>query len=64
MQNQFSPALILKCKKLVFKRAGVKISDDDAERCLDRLARLAALAVKTLGKKKTNTNPDEENNSN
>lgn len=59
MQNQFSPALIVKCKNLVFKRAGVKISDDDAERCLDRLARLAALAVKTLGKNKTNAKNNE-----
>lgn len=51
-ESIFSDKLIKKCQKLVYKRSDNKITSDEAERCLDRLARLADLAVRTLGKKK------------
>ena len=64
MQTQFSPALIEKCQKLVFKRAGIHITEDQAERCLEKLARLAKLAFETLVENKHNAKPDGKNNHN
>jgi hypothetical protein len=46
--NEFSEELIVKCKKLVHKRSGVRITDEQAERCLEKLARLAKLAYETI----------------
>ena len=40
MQNKFSPALIKKIRDLIFKRAGVKISKNQAVIYLDKLSRL------------------------
>lgn len=50
--HTFSNELIEKCKKMIFERSGKKISDDQAEICLEKLARLARLAYETLVVKK------------
>ena len=63
-QQQFSPAVIEKCQKLVFKRAGIHITEDQAERCLEKLARLAKLAYETIVENKYYEKPDEPNNRN
>jgi hypothetical protein len=62
MQQQFSPEIIEKCQKLVFKRAGIHITEDQAERCLEKLARLAKLAFETLIDNKLNEKPHGKNN--
>ena len=48
MKPQFSPALIKKCQKLVLKRSSKKITNEQAEIVLEKLARLAKLAFETL----------------
>lgn len=45
MQNQFPPALIKKLQDLIFKRAGVKISKNQAVIYLDKLSRLMLTIV-------------------
>ena len=46
--HTFSNELIEKCQELVYKRNKLHITDEQAERCLEKLARLANLAYKTL----------------
>lgn len=46
--HEFSKELIEKCQKLVYKKRGLNITDEQAERCLEKLARLAKLAHNTL----------------
>lgn len=55
MQNQFSPALIKKLQQLILKRAGVKISKNQAVIYLDKLSRLMLTIVNIA---------DQENNKN
>jgi len=49
-----------KCQKLVYKKRGLNITDEQAERYLEKLARLAKLAHETLALDKHNAN--EKNN--
>jgi hypothetical protein len=48
MPTQFSSSLIKKCQRIVFERSGKKITDEQAEMVLEKLARLAKLAFETL----------------
>jgi len=41
----FSPQLIAECQRVISKRAGFDISEEQAEACLDRLARLGEGAL-------------------
>jgi hypothetical protein len=56
MQSQFSPALISKCQKIIFKRSGKKISKEKAELYLDKFASLMMTAVKIFEKKEKTKN--------
>jgi len=50
MQPNYSQNLIDQCKKVMQKKTGKKISDDEAEIILDQLARLGTVAIKCLKK--------------
>jgi len=50
MQQSYSQNLINQCKKVMQKKTGKKISNDEAEIILDQLARLGSVAIKSLEK--------------
>ncbi len=44
--STFSPQLIAECQRVLSKRAGFDITEEQAETCLDRLARLGEVALR------------------
>lgn len=55
MQSQFSPKLIKQCQKLIFKRAGIEITEGQAEIYLGKMGRLMLEIVK-ISDQSNNTN--------
>lgn len=53
MQSSFSPKLIKKCQNLIYKRAGIHISDNQAVIYLDKLAQLMGTVVQITKKVET-----------
>ena len=50
MQQSYSQNLINQCKKVMQKKTGKKISNDEAEIILDQFARLGTVAIKSFKK--------------
>jgi len=48
MQRKYSDKLIRECQRVMSKRAGFALSEDQAEECLDRLAQLGDIAVRIM----------------
>lgn len=53
MSFHYSTKLIQKCQRVFEKRAGRKISDEEAGEILDRLAKIGTLALKVSDKNKS-----------
>ena len=49
--QKFSKQLIQQCKKVISKRSGTFVSEDQAEIYLESFARLGLVALKTFDKK-------------
>ena len=45
MQRTYSDKLIAECKRVISKRSGIEITDDQAEAYLETLARVGFLAL-------------------
>lgn len=43
---RYSPQLIAECQRVISKRAGFDITEEQAELCLDRLAQLGDVALR------------------
>lgn len=63
MQRKFSIELLRECQRVLSKKAGYSISEDQAEIALEAFARLGNLALRVLDLK-NNKQPNEQNNSN
>jgi hypothetical protein len=62
-RRRYSQDLILECQRVISKRAGFRISKDQAELYLETLARLGNLALRVIAHKKAKKH-NGENNSN
>lgn len=59
MQRKYSDKLIAECKRVISKRSGVEITDDQAEIYLETLARVGLLALRVFEKQqKSDKNKD------
>ena len=48
MQHQFPPKLIAQCQKVISKRAGFEISEDQAVLYLEKFARLMKVIIEIM----------------
>lgn len=48
MQRTYSNKLIAECKRVIFKRSGIEITDDQAEAYLETLAQVGLLALRVF----------------
>lgn len=62
MQRKFSIELLRECQRVLSKKAGFPISEDQAEIALEAFARLGNLALRVL-ELRDNKKPNAKNNS-